>query len=137
MGYWIQNSRGKLEMISAGEIRQRITSGTLAADTPCVKLSFIQELNPFWKKPFQPLRTFAEFAALFDRLPATHALQASGVEVAVAVAYITAVLIPIAGIIVGAGLIANDKTRREGTTAVVLSLIMCGVYLFIYLAMLR
>jgi hypothetical protein len=80
MGYWIQNSRGKLEMISASEIRQRVAAGTLDSDTPCVKLSFVQELNPFWKKPFQPLHTFAEFTVLFQRSAATHTQQASGVE---------------------------------------------------------
>src|SRR5438876_11078200 len=80
MGYWIQNSRGKLQMISAGEIRQRIMSGTFAADTPCVKLSFIQELNPFWRKPFQPLHNFAEFAALFQSSSAAHAGESSAVE---------------------------------------------------------
>ena len=80
MGYWIENSRGKLEMISASEIRQRVAAGTLGGDTPCVKLSFVQELNPFWKKPFQPLRTFAEFAVLFQSSAPTQTQQASGVE---------------------------------------------------------
>jgi hypothetical protein len=80
MGYWIQNSRRKLEMISASEIRQRVAAGTLDRDTPCVKLSFVQELNPFWKKPFQPLHTFAEFAVLFQRSAATRTQQVGGVE---------------------------------------------------------
>jgi hypothetical protein len=45
-----------------------------------VKLSFIQELNPFWKKPFQPLHSFAEFAALFQPSSAAHAGESSAVE---------------------------------------------------------
>jgi hypothetical protein len=80
MGYWIQNSRGKLEMISAGEIRQRIVAGSLPADTPCTKLTFTQELNPFWKKPFQPLQSFAEFAPLFQRPSTPHARHSGVVE---------------------------------------------------------
>jgi hypothetical protein len=80
MGYWIENSRGKLEMISASEIRQRVAARTLGGDTPCVKLSFVQELNPFWKKPFQPLRTSAEFTALFQNSAPTHAQEANGLE---------------------------------------------------------
>ena len=79
MGYWIKHSSGKLEMISSGEIRQRIAAGTLFPDTPCVKLTFFQELNPFWKKPFQPVGTFSEFAAAYNKPHSSRSSESSGV----------------------------------------------------------
>ena len=61
MGYWIKHPSGKIEMIPASEIREGLADGRFSRDTPCVKLLFIEELNPFWNKPFQPLATFPEF----------------------------------------------------------------------------
>jgi len=82
MGYWIKQPSGKIKMISAAEIRQNLAAGTFSRETLCVKLGFFQELNPFWKKPFQPLATFPEFAAAAQRMHPEQGSRASGVVTA-------------------------------------------------------